>query len=53
MHGITMINSSREDSSKKMKHSGTHLNIVSFSWVLGACSHAGLVDEGCTYFTRQ
>ncbi|XP_057862804.2 pentatricopeptide repeat-containing protein At2g13600 [Cryptomeria japonica] len=33
-----------------MKHSGTYLDNVSFACVLFACSHAGLVDEGCEYF---
>ncbi|XP_057832149.2 pentatricopeptide repeat-containing protein At3g24000, mitochondrial-like [Cryptomeria japonica] len=33
-----------------MKQSGTYPDIISFSCVLCACSHAGLVDEGCTYF---
>ncbi|XP_059068267.1 pentatricopeptide repeat-containing protein At4g13650-like [Cryptomeria japonica] len=35
-----------------MKNSGTFPDIVSFSCVLCACSHAGLVDEGCTYFNH-
>ncbi|XP_059069534.1 pentatricopeptide repeat-containing protein At3g24000, mitochondrial-like [Cryptomeria japonica] len=33
-----------------MKLSGTNPDIVSFTFVLCACSHAGLLDEGCTYF---
>ncbi|XP_059068498.1 pentatricopeptide repeat-containing protein At2g03880, mitochondrial [Cryptomeria japonica] len=33
-----------------MKDSGTSPDIVSFACVLFACSHASLVDEGCTYF---
>ncbi|KAH9297551.1 hypothetical protein KI387_029233, partial [Taxus chinensis] len=33
-----------------MKHSGTYLDHVSFVCVIYACSHAGLVDEGCKYF---
>ncbi|XP_057852299.1 pentatricopeptide repeat-containing protein At5g39350 [Cryptomeria japonica] len=33
-----------------MKQSGTYPDNVSFACVLFACSHAGLVDEGCTYF---
>ncbi|XP_057862781.2 putative pentatricopeptide repeat-containing protein At3g49142 [Cryptomeria japonica] len=33
-----------------MKNSGTCPNHVSFACVLYACSHAGLVDEGCKYF---
>ncbi|XP_057854695.2 pentatricopeptide repeat-containing protein At3g12770 [Cryptomeria japonica] len=36
-----------------MKPSGIYPNIVSFACVLFACSHAGLVDEGCTYFNRM
>ncbi|XP_057834761.2 pentatricopeptide repeat-containing protein At2g39620-like [Cryptomeria japonica] len=36
-----------------MKQSGTHPDIVSFACVLCACSHAGLVDEGCTYFNHM
>ncbi|XP_057837776.2 pentatricopeptide repeat-containing protein At5g27110-like [Cryptomeria japonica] len=36
-----------------MKHSGTCPDIVSFACVLRACSHAGLVDEGCTYFNHM
>ncbi|XP_057847984.2 pentatricopeptide repeat-containing protein At3g26782, mitochondrial-like [Cryptomeria japonica] len=33
-----------------MKHSGTNPNHVSFTCVLFACCHAGLVDDGCQYF---
>ncbi|XP_057873721.1 pentatricopeptide repeat-containing protein At3g24000, mitochondrial [Cryptomeria japonica] len=33
-----------------MKHSGTYPDHLSFTCVLLACSHAGLVDEGCKYF---
>ncbi|KAH9310403.1 hypothetical protein KI387_025438 [Taxus chinensis] len=33
-----------------MKHSGTYPDHVTFVSVLLACSHAGLVDEGCKYF---
>ncbi|XP_057816394.2 putative pentatricopeptide repeat-containing protein At3g13770, mitochondrial [Cryptomeria japonica] len=36
-----------------MKHSRTYPDIVSFAYVLFACSHAGLVDEGCTYFNHM
>ncbi|XP_057858097.2 pentatricopeptide repeat-containing protein At2g13600-like isoform X2 [Cryptomeria japonica] len=36
-----------------MKHSGIYPDIVSFACVLCACSHAGLVDEGCTYFNQM
>ncbi|XP_057841718.2 pentatricopeptide repeat-containing protein At1g11290, chloroplastic-like [Cryptomeria japonica] len=36
-----------------MKHSGTHPDVVSFACVLYACSHAGLVDQGCTYFNQM
>ncbi|XP_057825480.1 pentatricopeptide repeat-containing protein At1g08070, chloroplastic [Cryptomeria japonica] len=33
-----------------MKHSGTELDHITFVSVLFACSHAGLVDDGCKYF---
>ncbi|XP_059067251.1 pentatricopeptide repeat-containing protein At2g03880, mitochondrial-like [Cryptomeria japonica] len=36
-----------------MKHSGTYPDIISFACILCACSHAGLVDEGCTYFNHM
>lgn len=36
-----------------IKKSGTYPDIVSFVCVLHACSHAGLVDEGCTYFNHM
>ncbi|XP_057849489.2 putative pentatricopeptide repeat-containing protein At3g23330 [Cryptomeria japonica] len=36
-----------------MKHSGTHPDHVCFTRVLFACSHAGLVDEGCKYFNAM
>ncbi|XP_057854815.2 pentatricopeptide repeat-containing protein At2g13600 [Cryptomeria japonica] len=36
-----------------MKHSGTCPDTASFACVLCACSHAGLVDEGCTYFNQM
>ncbi|XP_057830817.2 pentatricopeptide repeat-containing protein DOT4, chloroplastic [Cryptomeria japonica] len=36
-----------------MKHSGTYPDIVSFACVLRACSLAGLVDKGCTYFNHM
>ncbi|XP_057815875.1 pentatricopeptide repeat-containing protein At3g24000, mitochondrial-like [Cryptomeria japonica] len=36
-----------------MKYSGTRPDIVSFASVLFACSQAGLVDEGCTYFNHM
>ncbi|XP_057837432.2 pentatricopeptide repeat-containing protein At1g11290, chloroplastic-like [Cryptomeria japonica] len=36
-----------------MKHSGTYPDAVSFACVLYACSHVGLVDEGCTYLNQM
>ncbi|KAH9297549.1 hypothetical protein KI387_029231 [Taxus chinensis] len=48
MHGF------RKDALKLfalMKHSGTYPDHVSLVCVLFACSHVGLVDEGCKYFS--
>ncbi|XP_057841967.2 pentatricopeptide repeat-containing protein At2g22070 [Cryptomeria japonica] len=36
-----------------MKNSETYPDHVSFACVLLACSHVGLVDEGCKYFNRM
>ncbi|XP_057837438.2 pentatricopeptide repeat-containing protein At3g24000, mitochondrial-like [Cryptomeria japonica] len=36
-----------------MKHFGTYPDIVSFACVLCACSHAGLLHEGCIYFNQM
>ncbi|XP_059065244.1 pentatricopeptide repeat-containing protein At1g08070, chloroplastic [Cryptomeria japonica] len=36
-----------------MKHSAVNPDDVSFICVLFACSHAGLVDVGCKYFTSM
>ncbi|XP_057846895.2 pentatricopeptide repeat-containing protein At2g39620 [Cryptomeria japonica] len=36
-----------------MKQSGTYPDSVSFACVLCACSHAGLVDEGCAHFNHM
>ncbi|XP_057870136.2 pentatricopeptide repeat-containing protein At2g13600 [Cryptomeria japonica] len=36
-----------------MKHSGTNPDHVSFVWVLYACSHGGLVEQGCEYFNSM
>jgi pentatricopeptide repeat protein len=36
---------------KKMLEAGTRPNAVSFLCVLGACSHAGLVEDGQRYFS--
>ncbi|XP_057814057.1 pentatricopeptide repeat-containing protein At3g09040, mitochondrial-like [Cryptomeria japonica] len=36
-----------------MKHSGTYPDHVSFTCVLLACSHVGLVEEGCKYFNAM
>ncbi|XP_059066135.1 pentatricopeptide repeat-containing protein At2g13600-like [Cryptomeria japonica] len=37
----------------ELMHSGTHPDRVSFTCVLLACSHVGLVDEGCKYFNSM
>ncbi|GLJ38244.1 hypothetical protein SUGI_0778560 [Cryptomeria japonica] len=36
-----------------MKQSGTNPNHISLVSILFACSHAGLVDEGCKYFNQM
>ncbi|XP_059076511.1 pentatricopeptide repeat-containing protein At2g13600-like [Cryptomeria japonica] len=36
-----------------MKHTGINPNHLSFVFVLFACSHAGLVDDGCKYFNHM
>ena len=36
-----------------MKHLGTNPDSITFVCVLLACSHAGLVDEGCKYFNSM
>ncbi|XP_059067682.1 pentatricopeptide repeat-containing protein At3g29230 [Cryptomeria japonica] len=36
-----------------MRHSGTCPDHVSYTCILLACSHAGLVDEGCKYFNSM
>ncbi|XP_057848023.2 pentatricopeptide repeat-containing protein At2g03880, mitochondrial isoform X2 [Cryptomeria japonica] len=38
---------------EQMNHSGINPNHVSMVSVLFACSHAGLVDDGCKYFNRM
>ncbi|XP_077252132.1 tetratricopeptide repeat (TPR)-like superfamily protein [Tasmannia lanceolata] len=37
----------------KMKQSGAKPDHVTFLAVISACSHAGLVDEGCYYFNQM
>ncbi|XP_057873023.2 pentatricopeptide repeat-containing protein At4g30700-like [Cryptomeria japonica] len=38
---------------KQMQLAGVKPNSATFACVLCACSHAGLVDEGCTYFNHM
>ncbi|KAM0982648.1 hypothetical protein ACFX2I_015516 [Malus domestica] len=38
---------------RKMEMSGTKPDGITFISVLYACSHAGLVDEGCEYFSKM
>lgn len=38
---------------EKMKKSGVAPDDVTFIGVLSACSHAGMVDEGCRYFAAM
>ncbi|XP_057837801.1 pentatricopeptide repeat-containing protein At4g02750-like isoform X2 [Cryptomeria japonica] len=38
---------------ESMNHFGTYPDVLSFACVLYACSHAGLVDEGYTYFNHM
>ncbi|XP_057873083.2 putative pentatricopeptide repeat-containing protein At3g23330 [Cryptomeria japonica] len=41
------------DTFKQMQLAGVKPNSTTFACVLYACSHAGLVDEGCTYFNHM
>ncbi|XP_057853782.1 pentatricopeptide repeat-containing protein At3g12770-like [Cryptomeria japonica] len=38
---------------KQMQLAGVKPNSTTFACILCACSHAGLVDEGCTYFNQM